>query len=115
MPCSPLSTIAFRSGLSLLYYSPALPRLPAPLLHTFPDRHIVRLGIPMSTSNPTLPIMERAEVHRSAKTLEGLIAVFHDYCQTVTACANLQKKLARSMKDAAGVKTIHASAGELRL
>ncbi|KAG8750007.1 hypothetical protein FRC12_013115 [Ceratobasidium sp. 428] len=49
-------------------------------------------------------IWERQEVHKSSKCIEIVVTLFADYCQAVTTMANLQKKLARALKDAAGVK-----------
>ncbi|KAG8906838.1 hypothetical protein FRB99_006013 [Tulasnella sp. 403] len=60
-----------------------------------------------ATNNPT--IAERNEIHRSAKALEQIIALFHDYCQTVSASASVQKKLAKAMKDASNVKGTHST------
>ncbi|KAG8687616.1 hypothetical protein FRC08_011883, partial [Ceratobasidium sp. 394] len=49
-------------------------------------------------------IWERQEVHKSSKCIEIVVTLFAEYCQAVTAIANLQKKLGRALKDAAGVK-----------
>ncbi|QRV75591.1 hypothetical protein RhiJN_03606 [Ceratobasidium sp. AG-Ba] len=49
-------------------------------------------------------IWERQEVHKSSKCVEIVVTLFSEYCQTLTSMANLQKKLARALKDAAGVK-----------
>ncbi|KAJ1308104.1 hypothetical protein OPQ81_002167 [Rhizoctonia solani] len=49
-------------------------------------------------------IWERSEVHKSSKCIEIVISLFSDYCQTATTLANIQKKLARALRDVATVK-----------
>ncbi|KAG8736936.1 hypothetical protein FRC10_008709 [Ceratobasidium sp. 414] len=49
-------------------------------------------------------IWERQEVHKSSKCIEIVVTLFSEYCQAVTSMANLQKKLGRALKDAAGAK-----------
>jgi hypothetical protein len=49
-------------------------------------------------------LLERADIHRSAKALESLIAVFYDFCQSSAAVASARKKLSKALRDAAAVK-----------
>ncbi len=65
----------------------------------------------MSTTTNT-QIIERQDIHKSAKALEQICALFHDYCQAISAGTAIQKKLAKAMKDAAGIKGTHTTAGE---
>ena len=57
-------------------------------------------------------IWERPEVHKSSKCIEIVVTLFSEYCQAVTTMANLQKKLGRALKDAAGVKGTGMAPGE---
>lgn len=59
-----------------------------------------------------VPNIDRPDVHRSAKALEQIIALFHDYCQAIGACVSIQKKMSRAMKEAANVKGTHATASQ---
>ncbi|KAG9033349.1 hypothetical protein FRB95_014891 [Tulasnella sp. JGI-2019a] len=61
-----------------------------------------------STNHP--PLLDRPDVHRSAKALELICSLFHDYCQAVSAGYATQKKLAKALKDAGNVKGTHATA-----
>lgn len=56
-------------------------------------------------SNSTVPLAERAEIHKSCKALETLLNVFNDYCEAAGAVVALQKKLAKVLKETSGLKT----------
>lgn len=53
---------------------------------------------------PTPVLAERADIHKSCKSFEVLLNVLNDYCEAVTAVAQLQKKLAKAIRDTAMVK-----------
>ncbi|RDB25837.1 hypothetical protein Hypma_006620 [Hypsizygus marmoreus] len=58
-------------------------------------------------SNPGAPqsLAERADIHKSCKSLETLLNVLNDYCEAMGATVLLQKKLARALHETAGMKT----------
>ena len=60
--------------------------------------------------NPTL--IERADVHKSCKALETIVNVFNDYCQAAESLSLVQKKLAKALRDASGMKATNDLAGE---
>lgn len=59
------------------------------------------------------PAVDRNEVHRSAKALEQINTLFHDYCHATSVTATVQKKLGKALKEASNVKGTHPTAGEL--
>jgi hypothetical protein len=48
--------------------------------------------------------VERADIHKSCKSLETIVSVLATYTEAVNALAVVQKKLAKALKEAAGVK-----------
>jgi hypothetical protein len=50
------------------------------------------------------PLADRADVHRACKSLETLLSVLNDYCEATDAVATLQKKLAKALRETAGLK-----------
>ncbi|KAF7327727.1 hypothetical protein MKEN_00352300 [Mycena kentingensis (nom. inval.)] len=54
-------------------------------------------------------IAERVEIHKACKSLETLLNVLNDYCEAAGAVVLLQKKLAKALREAAGMKV----AGEI--
>ncbi|KAH7928095.1 hypothetical protein BV22DRAFT_1031095 [Leucogyrophana mollusca] len=50
-------------------------------------------------------VSERQDIHKSCRTLETLVNVLNDYCEAASAIVTLQKKLAKALKEAAGLKT----------
>ncbi|KAG8934757.1 hypothetical protein FRC01_000438 [Tulasnella sp. 417] len=56
------------------------------------------------------PAVDRNEVHRSAKALEQINTLFHDYCHATSVTATVQKKLAKALKEASNVKGTHPTA-----
>jgi hypothetical protein len=59
----------------------------------------------MSIANTDAPpLADRADVHKSCKSLETLLGVLNDYCEAVGAMALLQKKLAKALRETAGLK-----------
>lgn len=63
---------------------------------------------------PTPVLAERADIHKSCKSFEVLLNVLNDYCEAVTAVAQLQKKLAKAIRDTAMVKVTAEIPCELR-
>lgn len=64
---------------------------------------------------PPLPLVDRADIHKSCKSLEAIVNAFNTYCQAVDTLASTQKKLARSLRDAAGIKGVTEIAGTVML
>ena len=62
-------------------------------------------------SSPTLVIVERTDIHKSCKSLEAIVNIFNDYCQAIDAIVTAQKKLAKALRDASGLKAMHSHAG----
>ncbi|KIM84097.1 hypothetical protein PILCRDRAFT_818398 [Piloderma croceum F 1598] len=59
----------------------------------------------MANGPPTEPVLlERAEIHKSCKSLETLVNVLNDYCEAASAIVALQKKLAKALRETAGLK-----------
>ncbi|KAG6849780.1 hypothetical protein H0H93_005165, partial [Arthromyces matolae] len=57
-------------------------------------------------STPYLaPLAERADIHKSCKSLETLLGVFNDYCEAAGSIVLLQKRLAKALRETAGMKT----------
>ncbi|KAG5645935.1 hypothetical protein DXG03_004724 [Asterophora parasitica] len=59
----------------------------------------------MASRQAAPPLAERADIHKSCKSLETLLNVLNDYCEAAGAAVLLQKKLAKALRDAAGMKT----------
>ncbi|KAF5359746.1 hypothetical protein D9756_003444 [Leucocoprinus leucothites] len=64
-----------------------------------------------SALQPSLPVAERADIHKSCKSLEILLNVLNDYCEAATAIVTLQKKLAKALRETAGSKVTNETAG----
>lgn len=58
----------------------------------------------MSSAPNAPPLAERTDIHKSCKSLETLLNILNDYCEAAGAVVTLQKKLAKALRDAAGVK-----------
>ncbi|KAF5382074.1 hypothetical protein D9615_004375 [Tricholomella constricta] len=58
----------------------------------------------MASKTAALPLTERADIHKSCKALETLLNVLNDYCEAAGATVILQKKLAKALRDTAGMK-----------
>ncbi|KAI0667842.1 hypothetical protein C8Q78DRAFT_981197 [Trametes maxima] len=52
------------------------------------------------------PLAERTEIHKSCKTLESVVNILNDYCEAVNAIVQLQKKLAKALREAASPKCV---------
>lgn len=56
-------------------------------------------------SNPAVPfIADRTDIHKSCKSLESLINTLNDYCEAASAVVQLQKKLAKALREIASLK-----------
>ncbi|KAI0326052.1 hypothetical protein GY45DRAFT_164841 [Cubamyces sp. BRFM 1775] len=53
------------------------------------------------------PLAERAEIHKSCKTLESVVNILNDYCEAANAIVQLQKKLAKALREAASPKCVN--------
>ena len=60
-------------------------------------------------------ISERADLHKSCKSFETLINILNDYCEAASSIVALQKKLAKALKETAGLKVTGEIAGTLYL
>ena len=60
----------------------------------------------MATVGGTSPpiLSERADVHKSCKSMETIVNVLNDYCEAAGALVSLQKKLAKALRETAGLK-----------
>jgi hypothetical protein len=65
----------------------------------------------MATIHESSPLAERPDVHKSCKSLETLLNVLNDYCEAIGNVAVLQKKLAKALRETAGMKTTGEVAG----
>ena len=59
-------------------------------------------------------IADRAEIHKSCRSLENIVNLLNDYCEAARAVVTLQKKLSKALKDAAGLKAAGEVAGAWR-
>ncbi|KAM6490489.1 hypothetical protein JOM56_013832 [Amanita muscaria] len=57
-------------------------------------------------TTPSAPplIAERADIHKSCKAIESLLNLLDDYSQVTSAMATLEKKLAKAIRELAGLK-----------
>lgn len=58
-------------------------------------------------------LFDRAEIHKSCKSFETLINTLNDYCEAAESVIALQKKLAKALKETAGLKVTGPIAGTL--
>jgi hypothetical protein len=58
----------------------------------------------MAPAAVTLPHAERADIHKSCKSIETLLNVLNEYCEATGRLVALQKKLAKALRDTAGIK-----------
>lgn len=70
----------------------------------------------MATLTPVPPpLAERSDVHKSCKSLESLLNILNEYCEAVSVVVALQKKLAKVLKETAGLKVTGDNPGALSL
>jgi hypothetical protein len=65
----------------------------------------------MATAHVPSPLAERTEIHKSCKCLENLLNFLNDYCEAMGTVAGLEKKLAKALREIAGVKMTPETAG----
>lgn len=58
-------------------------------------------------------IAERADIHKSCKSVELLVNLLNDYSQLTNAVLATQKKLVKALKEAAATKATPTIPGEL--
>ncbi|TEB34803.1 hypothetical protein FA13DRAFT_1506375 [Coprinellus micaceus] len=58
----------------------------------------------MATPTAAPPLAERADIHKSCRSLESILSVLNEYCEAVGVVVALQKKLAKALREAAGLK-----------
>ena len=56
-------------------------------------------------------VAERADIHKSCKSLEVVVNVLNDYCEAATAIVAIQKKLAKALREAASTRNVSEIAG----
>ncbi|KIY44064.1 hypothetical protein FISHEDRAFT_77975 [Fistulina hepatica ATCC 64428] len=55
-------------------------------------------------AEPPAILCERVDIHKSCKSIESLLVVFNDYCETLGTLALLQKKLSKALRSTAALK-----------
>jgi hypothetical protein len=65
----------------------------------------------MSAPTSAIALAERTDIHKSCKALEVVVNLLNDYCEAAGAVVQLQKKLAKAVRDAASLKTTSEIAG----
>ncbi|KAF5391668.1 hypothetical protein D9757_002377 [Collybiopsis confluens] len=50
------------------------------------------------------PLAERADIHKACRSFETLLGVFNDYCEAAGAVVALQKKMAKALRETAGMR-----------
>ncbi|KAF8149883.1 hypothetical protein B0H34DRAFT_802016 [Crassisporium funariophilum] len=65
----------------------------------------------MSTSPNGPALAERTDIHKSCKSIESLLNTLNEYCEAAGAVVALQKKLAKALRDTAGLKVTGGIAG----
>lgn len=66
----------------------------------------------MTTPAAPAALAERADVHKSCRALEAVVNLLNDYCEAAGTVMQLQKKLAKALRDAAMLKCTGEIAGE---
>lgn len=66
----------------------------------------------MATAVTPAQLSERGDIHKSCKSLETLVNVLNDYSEAAIAIASLQKKLAKALRETAGLKVTGEIAGK---
>ncbi|KAK0469668.1 uncharacterized protein EV420DRAFT_55600 [Desarmillaria tabescens] len=59
----------------------------------------------MASNQGQQTLYDRVDVHKSCKSLETLLGVLSDYCEAAEAVVILQKKLAKALRESAGLKS----------
>lgn len=67
----------------------------------------------MATPAPAPTLVERTDIHKSCRSLENVLNVLNEYCEAVGVIVALQKKLAKALRETAGLKATGEIAGAL--
>jgi len=65
----------------------------------------------MATHSAPAYLADRADIHKSCKSMESLLSVLNDYCEAAGAVVLLQKKLSKALRETAGLKVTGEIAG----
>ena len=58
---------------------------------------------------------DRLDIHKSCKSIENLLNILNEYCEAASAAFVLQKKLAKALRETAGLKITGEVSGMLSL
>lgn len=58
----------------------------------------------MTSGGGQIVLAERVDIHKSCKSLETLVNALNDYCEAAGAIVNLEKRLAKALRETAGLK-----------
>lgn len=58
----------------------------------------------MASLSKTPALAERADLHKSCKSVETLLNILSEYCEAAGIVLSLQRKLAKALRDAATSK-----------
>lgn len=64
-----------------------------------------------SASSVPPSLAERSDVHKSCKSIETLVNVLNDYCEASSSIVSAKKKLAKALRETAGMKATGEIAG----
>lgn len=67
----------------------------------------------MASPGTAAPLVERADIHKSCRSLENILNILNEYCEAVGTVVALQKKMAKALRETAGLKATGTVAGEL--
>lgn len=59
-------------------------------------------------------LAERADIHKSCKSIETLLNILNDYCEAASVVVALEKKLAKALRETASSKVTNEVAGAPR-
>lgn len=65
----------------------------------------------MAAPGTGVALAERTDIHKSCKSIENLLVVFNEYCEASGAVVALQRKLAKALRETAGLKVTGEIAG----
>ena len=64
-----------------------------------------------SASSVPPSLAERSDVHKSCKSIETLVNLLNDYCEANSSIVSAKKKLAKALRETAGMKATGEIAG----
>jgi hypothetical protein len=59
---------------------------------------------PQANVGTVIPLAERTDIHKSCKALETVVNSFNDFCQASDAVVQTRKRLAKALREMAGMK-----------